>query len=140
MNGPCLPDISHPIYGNAHFCQQPFQYSNHTISSPQQQIIQAITSGQVDVLSELLKEFSPNTPTSDDGETPLSLATSQGQLSCVELLLRMGADPKKSDRFLWTPLHAAAAHNRLNIATLLLNFGVSINALSYNGQSALSKS
>jgi ankyrin repeat protein len=68
------------------------------------------------------------------GETPLMIASLNGELDLVRELIAKGADINKPG---WTPLHYAATHGRLEIMSLLLDDSAYIDAASPNGTTPL---
>ncbi len=71
------------------------------------------------------------------GHTPLLLATKNGDLPMVGLLLEHGADPDRPDFADTTPLHVAAKQGLLDIAALLLDHGASVNPEDKRGNTPL---
>src|SRR6059058_4619911 len=63
-----------------------------------------------------------------DGNTPLHLAVLRGDADAVEALLRAGADAKSLNTAEATPLHYAAANER--IISALLAHGAPVNLRS----------
>ena len=68
------------------------------------------------------------------GETALMLASINGRLDVVRMLLDSGADPNLPG---WTPLIYAAVNNHVEVARLLLSRGAQVNATAENGMTAL---
>lgn len=60
---------------------------------------------------------------SNNLQTPLHLACSSGSDQCVELLLRLGANPNSQDSVQETPLHKAARNSYFHLYRLLMQFG-----------------
>ncbi|XP_044024706.1 ankyrin repeat and SOCS box protein 2-like [Siniperca chuatsi] len=73
-------------------------------------------------------------------QTALLLAASRGNVSCVDFLLKHGADPNLANKDQETPLFAACEHANKAIADLLLRFGAQVNRLCIQGGSALHES
>lgn len=73
----------------------------------------------------------------DDGQTPLHIATIQGQTGIVEYLIARGASTKTKDISGSTPLHEAVRYGRVDIAKLLLKSGANPNAQDSLGKSPL---
>ena len=74
------------------------------------------------------------------GWTPLYCAAHHGNIDCLELLLKLGADPTVSNHVGKTPLHAAAAQGRTVIVDLLTAAGASkrlASAVDKHGMTAL---
>jgi uncharacterized protein len=69
--------------------------------------------------------------------TVLHLAIELMNRTCVEALLRAGADVTIADSEGWTPLHYAAASGDAMVANLLLQYGAKANRWSHTGQSPL---
>ncbi len=63
------------------------------------------------------------------GWTPLYCAAHHGNIDCVELLLKLGADPSIANHVGKTPLHAAAAQGRSVIIDLIISSSSDANAL-----------
>ncbi len=69
------------------------------------------------------------------GETPLMIASIQGDLPTVQMLVLQ----KKAlvDHIGWTPLHYACTRGHLNIAQFLITNGANVNSRSLNGSTPL---
>lgn len=68
------------------------------------------------------------------GETALMLASLNGDVDLVKLLIAKGAEVNKKG---WTPLHYAAANGNDDIAKLLLGYSAYVDAQSPNGTTPL---
>ncbi|HTR06097.1 MAG TPA: ankyrin repeat domain-containing protein [Paraburkholderia sp.] len=68
------------------------------------------------------------------GENALMLASLNGDLDLVKLLITKGAEVNKKG---WTPLHYAAANGNDDVAKLLIGYSADVNALSPNGTTPL---
>ena len=71
----------------------------------------------------------------DDGYTCLHMATSEGNLEAVRVLLQAGAEVNSVNNDGWTALHSACKWNHVEIAKLLLNGGADCNAKTNGGLS-----
>lgn len=58
-------------------------------------------------------------------------------LAIAEMLVAHGADVNARQAGGWTPLHQAAIHGQVDLATLLLDHGADINAKAENGKTPL---
>jgi ankyrin repeat protein len=67
-------------------------------------------------------------------ESPLMLASLNGQVDLVKKLIERGGDVNKTG---WAPLHYAAAHGHLDIMNILLEANAYIDAESPNGTTPL---
>lgn len=85
----------------------------------------------------LLVEFGANLHGADDkGRTRLhSAAGACDDPEPVELLLRLGMDPRVADRDGWTPLHYAAAYGHRRVAVSLVEAGADPSARTVHGLS-----
>jgi uncharacterized protein len=68
------------------------------------------------------------------GENALMLASLNGDMDLVKLLITKGAEVNKKG---WTPLHYAAANGNDDIAKLLLGYSAYVDAQSPNGTTPL---
>ncbi|QBQ97563.1 ankyrin repeat domain-containing protein [Paraburkholderia pallida] len=68
------------------------------------------------------------------GENALMLASLNGDMELVKLLITKGAEVNKQG---WTPLHYAAANGQDDVAKLLIGYSADVNALSPNGTTPL---
>ncbi len=83
--------------------------------------------GNIDQLQELFQEDPEAINQLVDGETPLHRAVKNDHLEVVEFLLKMGANPEKTDASGWFPLHHAAYLGHGPIAIKLLEAGVELD-------------
>jgi ankyrin repeat protein len=70
-------------------------------------------------------------------QTPLMLASQNGSLDIVLLLLDYGADVNKGNGFGLTPLMISALYNHINIMNELIIHGADINSTNFYGMNAL---
>ena len=68
------------------------------------------------------------------GENALMLASLNGDMDLVKLLITKGAEVNKQG---WTPLHYAAANGHDDVVKLLVGYSADVNALSPNGTTPL---
>lgn len=103
-------------------------------------LFEAASLGKTDMVEKaitenpaLLNEFS------DDGFTPLGLASYFGNEDVTRLLLLKGADPNLSSRNGYNvyPIHSAVASNHDMIAKMLLEAGADINVVQMSGATPL---
>ena len=71
------------------------------------------------------------------GKTPLGAASQNGHLSCVELLLKAGAQVDSRDEFGLTPLNWASAMNYHSVVSALLAAGAQVDLANNNGWTPL---
>ena len=62
--------------------------------------------------------------------TPLVVAAEYGNLDCVKILLRYGADVEGNSKF-WTPLFAAVAGGHVDVLSCLIEHGADVNLRTY---------
>lgn len=105
----------------------------------------AVLYEQDDILSYFLAKGAPvNQRAVVGGVTALHLAASHRNIPFVETLLDAGADPLAVDVGGWTALHFALAGGTamatevLNLVKLLVDRGISVNAVDSKGMSAIS--
>ncbi|XP_051570469.1 protein phosphatase 1 regulatory subunit 27-like [Myxocyprinus asiaticus] len=68
------------------------------------------------------------------GMAALHEAVLSGNLECVKLLIKYGADVHQRDENGWTPLHIACSDEFPEIARYLLSLGASVEAENENGE------
>lgn len=68
------------------------------------------------------------------GENALMMASLNGDIDFVKLLITKGAEVNKKG---WTPLHYAAANGNDDVAKLLIGYSADVNAPSPNGTTPL---
>ncbi|TLS29934.1 hypothetical protein PpBr36_03524 [Pyricularia pennisetigena] len=79
------------------------------------------------------KRNSPSQP----GSFPLLAAARLGNAAVVDLLLAQGADLNQADAHRQTALHAAAAHNHLDVVRRLVAAGAAVRSLRDDGATPL---
>jgi len=72
----------------------------------------------------------------DDGGTPLSIASSDGHLSIARLLIDRGADVNRTYENGFTALHLASKNGHAKVARLLIDRGAEINAATADGETS----
>lgn len=112
------------------------------VNNTHQPLIVAIREGRTDCVQMLLDRGADSSGVTADGLTPLFVATGQGNVSIVRLLLNNYADPRRCllEDGVWTQTALMAAASNLNpdmIAVLLEKDSTSVNAEDAAGRSAL---
>ncbi|KAF7267945.1 hypothetical protein GWI33_018888 [Rhynchophorus ferrugineus] len=102
------------------------------------QLVRAAAQGALDVVQRLLEE-SPRSHVDvrSNGKTALQVASHQGHVAIVRLLLRAGASVNVSDTDGDSCLHYAAFGNQAEIIDLLIKSGADLNASNRSGCTAL---
>lgn len=91
-------------------------------------LLNAVYYNFVDGVEFLIKIGAPIDDNSD-GQTPLILATRQGNDKIIKILVENGADVNKSDKHGNTPLHLSTKAGNLKGVKLLIKYGANINAI-----------
>ncbi|XP_038227911.1 protein phosphatase 1 regulatory subunit 27 [Dermochelys coriacea] len=68
------------------------------------------------------------------GMAALHEAVLSGNLDCVKLLVRYGADIHQKDENGWTPLHMACSDGHTHIARYLISLGARLDATNDKGE------
>ncbi|XP_072208306.1 protein phosphatase 1 regulatory subunit 27 [Excalfactoria chinensis] len=68
------------------------------------------------------------------GTAALHQAVLTGNLDCVKLLVKYGADIQQRDEHGWTALHMACSDGHADIARYLLSLGASLEATTDDGE------
>lgn len=106
-------------------------------SNKEKAIGTAVANGDTAEVESLLDQgVDPNSKT-DDGKTPLMLATYLGHTDIAKLLMDKGADVNAKDQDGKTALMYAAEKNNVEIGKLLLANGADPNSADNNGKTAL---
>ncbi len=99
-------------------------------------LVIAIRDKSAKVTEYLLKDKNIDVDLSNKyGETPLMLASIEGDLPVVKQLVLQ--NKAKIDHIGWTPLHYACAKGQLQVAQFLVSNGANVNSRSPNGSTPL---
>jgi uncharacterized protein len=101
------------------------------------EFLAAAASGDTAKVAECLDQGIDVNVADEHGQTALMLASDQGHVDTVKLLLRHGASPNLQNEVGGTALMMASFNGHLKIITELLKAGVDVNAKSTNGYTAL---
>ncbi|KAL0631016.1 hypothetical protein Q9L58_010134 [Maublancomyces gigas] len=85
--------------------------SMNTPSPPDNKLLHAVYTGQLQVVRKLLEEGADIETCGNDGFTPLHMAATQEQLAVMFFLIGKGADTEARDKWGLTPLHHAAGED-----------------------------
>ena len=98
----------------------------------------AAQEGHVSLLEYLITLHSDlNIATTDGGLTALSIASSNGNIAIMTVLLSHGADVNHTNFNQWSPLHFSAYNGHDTAAVLLLSNGADVNQVNNDGWTAL---
>ena len=99
-------------------------------------LLLAIKDGSNGVIDVLLSDKRTDVDLSNkQGETPLMIASIQGDLPVVKLLVKQKS--AMVDHIGWTPLHYACTKGHLEVAQYLIASGANVNSESLNGTTPL---
>jgi len=73
----------------------------------------------------------------EEGETPLHIASNQGQIELVASLIERGAELNTANNLGYTPLHYAASKCNKEIVRMLIDNGANVNSRSDFGYTPL---
>jgi len=83
------------------------------------------------------RHWSDITVSSNDEQTPLNSASSNGHIEVVKLLLEKSADVAVASNDGWTPLNSASNSGHVEVVKLLLKRGASVAVANNNGWTPL---
>ena len=99
-------------------------------------LLLAIKDGSTGVIDVLLADKRTDVDLSNkNGETPLMMASIQGDLPIVKILVKQKS--AMVDHIGWTPLHYACAKGQLEVAQYLIANGANVNSEALNGTTPL---
>jgi len=99
-------------------------------------LVLAIKDNSTNVIDLLLKDPKTDVDLSNkNGETPLMIASIQGNLPLVKTLVL--SNKAMVDHIGWTPLHYACTNGHLEVAQFLLANGAAVDSLSLNNTTPL---
>ncbi|KAK9909352.1 hypothetical protein WJX75_000913 [Coccomyxa subellipsoidea] len=96
----------------------------------------AASSGDLELLKELLANGGDVNDADDEGRTGLHFACGYGEITCMNLLLEHDAKVNATDHNKNTALHYAAGYGQVECVEVLLNKGASITAKNLDGKTA----
>jgi serine/threonine-protein phosphatase 6 regulatory ankyrin repeat subunit B len=105
--------------------------------------VEAILDGKTEEIRTLLQQKTPQgrldllAHRDGEGQTPLMLATENGDVNMVRLLLQHGASPNDVNNFDQTAVHYACFEGQPAILQLLLQNGGNVNVQDDMGQTPL---
>lgn len=100
-------------------------------------LFEAVKGRQAGVVSAILKRVDDVDQTDSEGMTALMMASRDGALPIVKLLLKAGASPFAADREGRTALHWTSWSGNALVSEALLEAGADVNAQNREGQTPL---
>ncbi|KAH7143367.1 hypothetical protein DER46DRAFT_456391, partial [Fusarium sp. MPI-SDFR-AT-0072] len=86
-------------------------------------LVRVLRNGHSEVVKMLLEKGADTAATTNDGRTPLFVASSNGRNKVVKMLLEKGADTAATTNDGWTSLLEAASNGRSKVVKMLLEKG-----------------
>lgn len=95
-------------------------------------LLDGALSGELDVVTQALREVNDPSQPNEEGITALHNAICGANFHIVSLLINSGANVNAADSHGWTPLHCAASCNDLQICAALVRHGAAIFATTFS--------
>ncbi|KAM9321934.1 relA-associated inhibitor [Gastrophryne carolinensis] len=95
-------------------------------------LLDGALTGELDVVTQALKEVNDPSQPNEEGITALHNAICGANYHIVNLLITSGANVNAADSHGWTPLHCAASCNDLQVCSMLVRHGAAIFATTYS--------
>ncbi|RYC79938.1 hypothetical protein BFJ63_vAg17178 [Fusarium oxysporum f. sp. narcissi] len=100
-------------------------------------LVRFVGNGNIEAVKMLLEKGADAAAATENGWTPLHLASKNGHLEIVKVLLEKGADVTAATEYGWTSLHQASEKGHLEIARLLLEKGADVTAATEYGWTSI---
>ncbi|XP_075704586.1 relA-associated inhibitor [Rhinoderma darwinii] len=104
----------------------------HARLDPLVLLLDGALTGELDVVTQALREVKDPSQPNEEGITALHNAICGANFHIVNLLINHGANVNAADSHGWTPLHCAASCNDLQICYILVRHGAAIFATTYS--------
>jgi excisionase family DNA binding protein len=116
---------------------RPSNRENHGVPSSGMSLQRAVDQGDVSNVNALISGGADVNARTEDGWTPLMLATIKGYAEVAQALLKQGADVNARNKKGWTALMFAVSMGDLDTMRVLLDGGAEIDARDNDGKTPL---
>jgi excisionase family DNA binding protein len=116
---------------------RPFHRENHGTPSSSMSLQRAVDQGDVSNVNALISRGADVNARTEDGWTPLMLATIKGYAEVARALLKQGADVNARNKKGWTALMFAVSMGDLETMRVLLEGNAEIDVRDNDGKTAL---
>jgi uncharacterized protein len=115
----------------------PIQITAAAASSPAASVANAVRSGDLATLQQLIQKHADVNAPLPDGSTALSWAVDRGNAEAADLLIHAGANLNAANQYGATPLSVACAGGRTAMVAKLLDAGADPNLALLSGETPL---